>query len=110
MNLDFADGGGFGGFGALSEVSERWLAELPDDLARASFSAARVMRLRANEVPWQGTGMQLKVGQTYTLFADGRVHFLSETVDGRVYATLLSPQGSRLAGPLAQKVVADSDY
>ena len=43
-------------------------------------------------------------------FADGRVQFLSEAVDGRVYAALLSPQGSMIQGPLAQPVVSDADY
>lgn len=40
--------------------------------------------------------------------ADGSVRFLSEKVDGRVYAALMSPQGSNLVGlPLQQQIVGD---
>jgi prepilin-type N-terminal cleavage/methylation domain-containing protein/prepilin-type processing-associated H-X9-DG protein len=43
-------------------------------------------------------------------FADGRVKFVSEVVDGQVYATLLSPAGNSISGPLAQPIVSDADY
>ena len=45
------------------------------------------------------------------VFGDGRVRFVSEEVDGGVYAALVSPQGSRLNGtPLRQVLVSDGDY
>jgi prepilin-type processing-associated H-X9-DG protein len=43
-------------------------------------------------------------------FCDGRVKFISESIHGAVYAALVSPQGSRIRGPLAQIVPGDSDY
>lgn len=43
-------------------------------------------------------------------FCDGRVKFISESIDGAVYAALASPQGLRIRGPLYQIVPGDSDY
>lgn len=45
-------------------------------------------------------------GGVNVAMADGSVRFLKETIDGEVYAALLSPQGAGLTGlPLAQVVV-----
>ncbi len=63
MNADFAD------------LAARWVAALPAALVRATISASHVVRLRANEVPWQATGVRLKAGQAYSLFASGRVQW-----------------------------------
>ncbi len=63
MDASFADG------------AERWVAALPAALVRRTISAAQVVRLHANEVPWQGTGIRLKAGQAYSLFANGRVQW-----------------------------------
>jgi prepilin-type N-terminal cleavage/methylation domain-containing protein/prepilin-type processing-associated H-X9-DG protein len=44
-------------------------------------------------------------------FADGHVKFISQTINGAVYAALASAQGSRLQmTPLQQIIVSDSDY
>jgi len=44
-------------------------------------------------------------------YADGHVTFLSETIDGAVYAALASMRGSRLQkSPLAQVIVSDLDF
>ena len=44
-------------------------------------------------------------------YADGHVTFLSETVNGAVYAALASMRGSRLQkSPLAQVIVSDLDF
>jgi prepilin-type processing-associated H-X9-DG protein len=43
-------------------------------------------------------------------FCDGRVRFISQSISGPVYAALCSPQGSLVAGPLAQMVPSDADY
>lgn len=59
------------------------------------------------EAPWPSSYHAHGVN---VAFCDGHVKFLSETVDGRVYACLITPQGSRLTGPLAQPVVSDGDY
>lgn len=49
-------------------------------------------------------------GGVNMVFGDGRVKFVSQQIDGRVYAALVSPQGMRLEHtPLAQGVVGD-DY
>ena len=53
-------------------------------------------------LPWPSSFHR---GGVNVVFADGRVQFLSESVDGRVYAALLSPQGTAISGPLAQRVV-----
>ena len=48
-------------------------------------------------------------GGVLMAYADGHVAFLSEGLDGGVYAALGSPQGSRLQGtPLEQPVVSVS--
>ncbi len=44
-------------------------------------------------------------------YADGHVKFLSENIDGKVYAALSSPQGMLLDGtPLAQAIVSGEGY
>jgi hypothetical protein len=44
-------------------------------------------------------------------YADGHVAFLSETVDGAVYAALASMRGLQLRKtPLEQVIVSDMDY
>ncbi len=43
-------------------------------------------------------------------FVDGRVKFVAEGIDGLVYASLMSPQGTRIVGPLAQIAVSDGQY
>ena len=63
MDADFAD------------LAARWLAALPAALVRTTISASHVVRLRANDVPWQATGVRLKAGQAYSLFASGRVQW-----------------------------------
>lgn len=46
-------------------------------------------------------------GGVHMTYADGHVNFLSEQIDGDVYAALASPQGLLLDGsPLAQKIVS----
>ena len=63
MDADFAD------------LAAHWLAALPAALVCATISASHVVRLRANDVPWQATGVRLKAGQAYSLFARGRVQW-----------------------------------
>jgi len=54
--------------------------------------------------PWPAS---FHSGGVNVLFVDGRVQFLSQDIDGPVYAALISPQGSRIEGPLRQIVVTD---
>jgi prepilin-type processing-associated H-X9-DG protein len=57
--------------------------------------------------PWPSS---LHPGKIYFAFCDGRVQGLSDTIDGRVYAGLLSPNGSTIQGPLAQQLLSAGDY
>ena len=59
----------------FADLAARWVAALPAALVRATISASHVVRLRANDVPWQATGVRLKAGQAYSLFASGRVQW-----------------------------------
>ena len=52
------------------------------------------------KLPWPSA---YHAGGVHVVFVDGRVHFLSEQIEGHVYAALLSPQGTRIRGPLAQQ-------
>lgn len=59
------------------------------------------------EAPWPSS---YHVGGVNVLFGDGRVKLVSQTIAGAVYAALVSPQGSRIQGPLAQRPPSDSEY
>jgi prepilin-type processing-associated H-X9-DG protein len=50
-------------------------------------------------------------GGVFMAFADGHVLFLSEDIDGSVYAALSSPQGLLLSGtPLQQVVISGGRF
>jgi prepilin-type N-terminal cleavage/methylation domain-containing protein/prepilin-type processing-associated H-X9-DG protein len=50
-------------------------------------------------------------GGVHMAFGDGHVRFVSERLDGRVYAALASPQGRMLQGsPLEQTLVSGDSY
>ncbi|HET6426729.1 MAG TPA: DUF1559 domain-containing protein [Planctomycetaceae bacterium] len=57
--------------------------------------------------PWPSS---LHPGKIYFAFCDGRAQSLSEMIDGRVYAALLSPHGSTIKGPMAQQLLSAGDY
>ncbi len=59
------------------------------------------------EAPWASS---FHVGGVHVVFADGRVHFLSDGIEGAVYASLISPQGTKVRGPLAQPVPGSDSY
>ncbi len=59
------------------------------------------------EAPWPSSG---HIGGVHVTFADGHIHFLSEQVDGAVYAALVSPQGTLIRGPLGQVMLSGSEY
>ena len=63
MDADFVD------------IAQRWVAALPASLVGKTISATHAVRLHANDVPWQATGIRVKAGQAYSLFADGRVQW-----------------------------------
>jgi prepilin-type N-terminal cleavage/methylation domain-containing protein/prepilin-type processing-associated H-X9-DG protein len=51
------------------------------------------------ESPWPSSRHP---GGVYVAFCDGHIQFMSEEIDGAVYAALMSPQGSKIKGPLTQ--------
>jgi prepilin-type N-terminal cleavage/methylation domain-containing protein/prepilin-type processing-associated H-X9-DG protein len=57
--------------------------------------------------PWPSS---LHAGRINFAFCDGRVKPLNPQIDGGVYAALLSPRGTTITGPLAQKLLSDSDF
>jgi prepilin-type N-terminal cleavage/methylation domain-containing protein/prepilin-type processing-associated H-X9-DG protein len=56
------------------------------------------------EAPWPSS---LHGAGVNVIMCDGHGTFLSETVDGAVYAALVSPQGMRILGPLQQQLIGD---
>ncbi len=65
------------------------------------------LKLPEGLAPWPSS---LHQGRIYVAFCDGRVQPLSVDIDGRVYAALLSPNGSQITGPMAQPILSSSDY
>ncbi len=59
------------------------------------------------EAPWPSS---YHTGGVHVVFTDQRVQFLSEDVDGLVYACLMSSRGRLIKGPLAQPVVSPDQY
>jgi prepilin-type N-terminal cleavage/methylation domain-containing protein len=56
------------------------------------------------QAPWPNS---FHVDGVHVIYADGHLQFLSQYIDGAVYASLVSPQGGRITGPLAQRLVGD---
>jgi len=60
------------------------------------------------ESPWPNS---FHTGGVCVGFADGRVQFLNQSIDGRVYYNLMTPQGSRLTGSsLDAGILSDNAY
>ena len=105
------------GFFLSSYVCEnRTCAAGKVDYRRANDGSQEPYRLEAinssrdqaeGEAPWPSS---LHPGGVHTAFADGHIHFLSDQVDGAVYAALVSPQGMMIRGPLAQAKLSASDF
>ena len=49
-------------------------------------------------------------GGVNVVLCGGEARFLSEDVDGAVYAALVTPQGEKIRGPLRQTPIADSVF
>ena len=65
-------------------------------------------RQAEGEAPWPSSFHPNGVN---VVFADGSLKFLSEDIDGRVYASLFSAQGSGLIGaPLDQGILSGNDF
>lgn len=58
--------------------------------------------------PWPSS---YHIGGVNVMFVGGNGRFVSDAIEGAVYATLVSPQGIKLAGtPLEQQVTADGEF
>ena len=58
------------------------------------------------EAPWPNSH---HTGGAHFAFGDGRVKFANERIDGRVYASLISPQGTLIQGELRQQMVSGDE-
>jgi prepilin-type processing-associated H-X9-DG protein len=79
------------------------------DYTRANQGATTInagLNLPEGSVFWPNS---FHPGGVHFVFGDGHAKFISQSLDGLVYARLLSPQGTRVRGPLAQGAGAD-DY
>lgn len=56
--------------------------------------------------PWPSSGHP---GGVNMVFCDGHLRFISDSIDGALYAWLVTPQGSTIRGPLAQPPM-ESEY
>jgi prepilin-type N-terminal cleavage/methylation domain-containing protein/prepilin-type processing-associated H-X9-DG protein len=72
------------------------------------FEAINSSRTQAEgQAPWPSS---FHTGGVHMLFGDGHVRFLSEGVDGRTYAALVTPQGSSAGGALRDAVIPSGDF
>jgi hypothetical protein len=60
---------------AFVDMAQRWLAALPATVGEARLAGVSLVRLPAQEPPWRGTGIRVVAGQSYSLFASGRVQW-----------------------------------
>jgi prepilin-type N-terminal cleavage/methylation domain-containing protein/prepilin-type processing-associated H-X9-DG protein len=80
------------------------------DYARANRRPESInggLEAAEGEAPWPSS---FHTGGVHAAFADGHVRFISEGIAGPVHAALVSPQGTRIKGPLAQITLSDTDY
>jgi len=82
-------------------------ANQKDEAPYQSEALNAAIHLPEGLAPWPSS---LHLGKIYFAFCDGRVQGLSDNVDGRVYAALLSPHGSTIQGPLAQQLLSAGDF
>lgn len=69
-----------------------------------SLEAINSSRSQAEgEAPWPSS---YHSGGVNVVYADGHVAFLSDSIEGAVYASLVSPCGSRIKGPLEQVTIS----
>lgn len=78
-----------------------------NDHSNATYSQEAINgRTSASEgsSPWPSSGHP---GGVNVVYCDGHLKFLSDRVDGAVYASLVTPQGHTIHGPLAQPPMPD---
>ena len=79
------------------------------------YSLSNAGRSRINSGRWKPEGSSpvpnsFHAGGVNMTYADGRVAFLSESINGAIYAALASPQGMGLSGPLQQPIVSGGNF
>lgn len=80
------------------------------DYARANQGLGAINSGRneaEGEAPWPNS---YHLGGVHFAFGDGRVKFGNERIDGRVYASLVSPQGTLIQGELRQPLVSGDEF
>ena len=80
------------------------------DLSKANFGNQAInsgLDDAEGESPWPNSAHP---GGVNAAFADGRVQFLSESIDGKVYMNLFTPQGSRLQGLALDAGIASGNF
>ena len=81
------------------------------DYSRCKMGSSRINSGLASPEGTSPVPNSFHDGGVNMAFADGRVKFVSESINGAVYAALASPQGARLQmTPLQQIIVSDADY
>lgn len=76
------------------------------DYSLANAAAARINSGLTKPEGFSPVPNSFHAGGVIVALADGSVRFLQETIDGAVYAALLTPQGAQLDGlPLQQSIV-----
>lgn len=81
------------------------------DYSRCSMGSSRINSGLTSPEGTSPVPNSFHDGGVNMAFADGRVKFLSESINGAVYAALASPGGWRLQkSPLQQVIVSDADY
>ncbi len=79
------------------------------------YSTVNSGSMRINAGLWEPEGKSpipnsFHHGGVNMAYADGRVSFLSETVDGAIYAALTSPQGIQLDGTVLRQVIVSEEF
>lgn len=77
------------------------------DLSKANDKTQAPYKYEALNAPFQVEGAcpwptSFHSGGLNAAFCDGSVRFLSESLDGRVYYSMVTPQGTLIKGPLAE--------
>lgn len=85
------------------------------DLSKANDKQQAPNKFESVNAPFQVEGAapwpaSYHSGGLNAAFCDGSIRFLSENLDGRVYYSLVTPQGVAVQGPLSEGLVDDCAY
>ncbi len=80
------------------------------DYSRANQGLGKInsgLNEAEGEAPWPNS---YHSGGVHFAFGDGRATLINERIDGRVYASLMSPQGTLIQGELRQQLVSGDEF